>query len=70
MYTKEQEYGSDGKVYIGSFVAKQPDTFPQNSDDVPDIKDGYEFYPGSYIYVVENGKIFMWDDVDKIWVEQ
>ena len=70
IYTKESAYGANGRVYAGMFYTTTPNTFPATSDDVPDLADGYKFETGSYVYVVQTGKIYMYDADTDEWIEQ
>lgn len=68
--TRELEYQANGTVYAGIFYPDTPDPFPTSTNDVPDIEDGYGFGTGSYIYVVSDGKLYMYDAKTSQWVEQ
>jgi hypothetical protein len=68
IYTKESDYGSDGRMYAGMFIDKEPAEFPKDTSDVPDLKNGYRFAVGSYLYIVATAKVFMYDGTN--WIEQ
>lgn len=68
--TRELEYNPNGRVYAGIFYPDTPDPFPTSTDSIPDIEDGYGFETGSYIYVVSEVKLYMYDKKTNQWVEQ
>ncbi len=56
MYTKNQVFGSSGKIYAEIVADTKPNPLPATTDDVPDIPNGYEFEPGSWLYCLDTWK--------------
>ena len=48
------------QVYFEAYTPTKP-TFPTNSNDVEELPDGYTFRYGSYIYVVDEVAVYMWN---------
>lgn len=51
----------NGEVFFTAYTPDAPTTFPVNSDDVPELPNGYTFRYGSWIYVVNTMTIYMWN---------
>lgn len=51
----------NNQVYFEAYTPTKPSPFPSTSDDVDELMDGYTFRYGSYIYVVDECTVYMWD---------
>ena len=51
----------NNQIYFEAFTPIKPATFPNTSTDVEELMDGYTFRYGSYIYVVDEVTVYMWD---------
>lgn len=54
----------DKGIYFEGYTQTKPANFPQTSDDVEELPNGYSFRIGSYIYSVDEVTVYMWDGVN------
>ena len=54
------EYNTVNKtVYVEMFMSEKPSPLPETSSDVAELKDGYAFEVGSYMYISSTGELYM-----------
>lgn len=51
----------NNQIYFEAYTPTKPATFPETSTDIEELMDGYEFRYGSYIYVVDEVTVYMWN---------
>ena len=69
MYTKTQKLGRQGRIYAEIMSDTKPETLPATTDEVPDIPNGYQFEPGSWLYIVQSGERYEIRE-DGTWVKR
>lgn len=68
--TRKVEYNAvDKLVYMETYMSEKPNPMPETSDDFTDLKPGYDFEVGSYIYITTTATLYMANG-DGTWTEQ
>ena len=64
------EYNTTDKlVYVNIYMSDVPNPLPSVSDDIPDLRKGYDFEVGSTLYISSTKQLYM-SNGDGTWTEQ
>lgn len=64
------EYNSTEKlVFTNIYMSDVPDPLPSVSDDIEDLRKGYDFEVGSTLYISSTKQLYM-SNGDGTWTEQ
>lgn len=64
------EYNTTEKlVYANIYMSEVPNPLPTKSDDIADLRAGYDFEVGSTLYISSTGQLYM-SNGDGTWTDQ